>query len=207
VDVALLNARPKKQYYATTNWPEGTKQKLSKANAKRFFDLLSTSRSSLLELLRANPDLPPYHQLHKWRSSIPWFQEAWRTAREQQAEFLVQRCLDLAESTEPTNAHAQRVKFDIYWKVASKFFPSVYGDKPQTVQTTNVSIGVAISPERLNDIRAKLDDSRSSFRHPRTPVKDSQARLGNGSHSANECASDGLTIGTSNGNANQDQSQ
>jgi hypothetical protein len=87
----------------------------------------------------------------------------WREARRQQGEFLAQRCLDFAQDTTPENAHAQRLKSDIYWRIASKFFPAVYGDKPVQSNTTNVSIGVSLSQERLTELQAKLESTRAHF--------------------------------------------
>jgi hypothetical protein len=140
-------------------WPKGTPQRYSKRIALRFFHLLGSTHFSMLRLLREYPELPPFRQLQSWRGSNPWFAEGWRKAREAQGEFLVQKCLEIAEAANPRNAHSQRVKFDILWKVASKFHPSVYGDKPAQ-QNTNIQIGVSISNERLNEIRSKLDMTR-----------------------------------------------
>jgi hypothetical protein len=166
VDVSLLNSqvKNKRNHPPSDIWPKGTAQSCTRRNAKRFFDLLGSSHQSLLDLLRAHPELPPYKKLQSWRANYPWFAEAWRNAREQQGEYLVQRCLAIANATTPKNAHAQRVKFDIYWKVASKFFPSVYGDKPTATQTTNVQIGFSVSAERLNEIRSKLEITREALR-------------------------------------------
>jgi hypothetical protein len=144
-------------------WPPGTKQPLTPQIAQRFFDLLSTSTSSLLDLLRANPELPPYHDLNSWRcNNKNGFADLWRKAREAQAEFLAQRCLDLARNTTPKNAHAQRLKFDIYRHLSAKFYPAVYGDKPTQPQTT-VNVGVTVSAARLDELRAKLDDTRRLY--------------------------------------------
>jgi hypothetical protein len=161
-------------------WPIGTKQPWTPQIAQRFFDLLSTSQSSLLELLRANPELPPYKDLNSWRCNNKHnFADLWRKAREAQAEFLAQRCLDLARDTTPKNAHAQRLKFDIYRHLSAKFYPAVYGDKPTQPQTT-VNVGISLSPEHLQDIRNKLDQARLSLSSPSTNssngIKESRAQ-------------------------------
>jgi hypothetical protein len=136
---------------------------LTKALAKHFFELLSTSEKSLFGLLQDHPELPSFHNLNTWRKRHPWFNESWHEARRQQGEFLAQRTLDFANDCTPENAHAQRLKADVYWKVASKFFPAVYGDKPAQQSTTHVSIGVVLPQERLDELRAKLDSTRSAF--------------------------------------------
>jgi hypothetical protein len=145
-------------------WPPGTKQPFSPKIAQRFFDLLSTTDSSLPELLRANPELPPYKDLNSWRcNNKSGFGDLWRKAREAQGEFLIQKALDLQKSVTQQNAHAVRVRFDILRYIASRFNPEVYGDKPQQQQQTTVNVGISISPERLQDLRSKLDQTRLSL--------------------------------------------
>ena len=159
-----LRALPNPHYSPV--WPTGTRQKLSKPLAERFFSLLATADVSLLELLRQHPELPPFRQLDYWRRHTPWFCDSWRKARQAQADFLVQKCLDLAKEATPKNAHVTRVQFDIYRWLAAKFHPEVYGDKPPAPTSTTVNVGIAISPERLQDIRNKLDITRSAFLEP-----------------------------------------
>jgi hypothetical protein len=144
-------------------WPKGTPQRLTKAFAKHFFDLLSTSEKSLFGFLQDHPEFPNHSTLGNWRNRHPWFNEAWNQARKDQAEFFVQRSIDFASECTPENAHCQRLKADIYWRVAAKFFPNVYGDKPAQQSTTHVSIGVVLPQERLDELRAKLDSTRSAF--------------------------------------------
>ena len=101
-------------------------------------------------------------QLDNWRRRRAWFSEGWKPARKNHADFLVKKCADLAKTATPQTAHLARVQFDIYRWLASKFHPDAYGDKPQQRPPTNVNLGVSISPERLNEIRSKLDQTRLS---------------------------------------------
>ena len=145
-------------------WPTRTRQPLSKSLAEYFFSLLSTSETSLLELLKAHPELPPWNQLNYWRRHQPWFSEAWRNATKAQAHFLVQRSIDLYNQVQPENAHAIRVKFDILKWLSAKFHPDSYGDKPAQLPTnTVVNVGISISPERLTEIRTNLVHTRKSL--------------------------------------------
>ena len=163
-------APPKRRYNPI--WPVGTKQPLSKEIAAHFFDLLSTCDSSLLELLRRHPELPPYNSLDNWRRRHPWFSEGWKVARQKRADFLAEKCADLAKNATPQTAHLARVQFDIYRWLASKFHPDSYGDKSQKQQQqTTVNVGVSISQERLNEIRAKLDQTRLHFSNPKATVQ------------------------------------
>jgi Bacteriophage Sf6, terminase small subunit-like len=160
--LAKLRKLPNPRYNPL--WPEGTRQPLTKQVAEHFFALLETCDTSLLQLLRDHPELPPFKQLDYWRRHKPWFPEGWRRARQAQADFLVQKCLDLAKEATPKNAHVIRVKFDITRWLVAKFHPEAYGDKPATQpNNTTFNVGVSISPERLSEIRAKLDQTRSAF--------------------------------------------
>ena len=160
-----LKSRPRQRY--SPIWPEGKRQPLTKELAEYYFSLISTCDTSTLQLLRDNPQLPPHKQLDYWRRHTPWFSEGLKEARKNQADFLVQKCADLAKNATPQTAHVVRVKFDIYRFLASKFHPEAYGDKSQQPsQSTTVNVGIAISPERLNDLRNKLDITRSALLKP-----------------------------------------
>jgi hypothetical protein len=161
--IAKLNALPKRRYGNVT-WPEGTPQPYSKQIADHFFELMSTSDCSLVEMLRGHPELPPFRQLDSWRANNKnGFAERWRETRKAQAHFLVQKCLDLQKSVNAQNAHQVRVRFDILRWVAAKFNPSVYGEKPPTAPVQTVNVGVSITPERLAEIRSKLDQTRDAL--------------------------------------------
>ena len=163
--LADLKSRPRQRYSPV--WPEGKRQPLTKELAEYFFSLIETCDTSTLQLLRDNPQLPPHKQLDYWRRHTPWFAEGLKQARKNQADFLVQKCADLAKNATPQTAHVVRVKFDIYRWLAGKFHPEAYGDKPQQPsQSTTVNVGIAISPERLQDLRNKLDFTRSAFLKP-----------------------------------------
>jgi hypothetical protein len=180
--LAKLRQRPNPRYNPI--WPQGTKQPLTKELAEHFFSLVSTCDSSLLELLRAHPELPHFNQLDNWRRRRPWFNEAWKAARQKRADFLAEKCADLAKTATPKTAHLARVQFDIYRWLASKLHPTAYGDKPQQQQPNTVNVGVSISQERLNEIRSKLDDTRLYLSNPNATVQ-SNATTPNRSTAAN----------------------
>jgi hypothetical protein len=167
--LAKLKTLPKLRYNPI--WPPGTKQPLTKELADYFFSLLSTCETSLLQLLRDHPELPHFNQLDNWRRRRPWFAEAWKQARQNQADFLAQKCLDLAKCATPKTAHVIRVQFDILRWLVSKFHPAAYAEKPATAPIQTVNVGVAISPERLNEIRAKLDHTRLHLSNPNATVQ------------------------------------
>ena len=165
-----LDALPKRRYNPI--WPQGTKQPLTQELADYFFSLVSTCDTSLIQLLRSHPELPHYNQLDNWRRRRAWFSEGWKAARKNQADFLVQKCADLAKNATPQTAHLARVQFDIYRWMAAKFHPDAYSDKPQQPsQSTTVQVGIAITPERLSEIRAKLDQTRLHFSNSKATVQ------------------------------------
>ncbi len=159
-----LDALPKRRYNPI--WPEGTRQPLTKELADYFFSLVSTCDTSLLQLLRTHPELPHYNQLDNWRRRKAWFNEGWKQARQKRADFLAEKCADLAKNATPKTAHLARVQFDIYRWLASKLHPTAYGDKPAALPTNTVNVGVSISQERLNEIRSKLDQTRLYLSNP-----------------------------------------
>lgn len=158
-----LAALPKKQYKATANWPQGTRQPFSNAIAEHFCSLLATCDTSLCSLLQAHPELPPYSQLDNWRRKRPNFNDAWKHAMQQRAHFLAEKCAQLHKDVTPKTAHVVRVQFDILRWLAAKFSPSDYGEKIIPQQQTTVNVGISISQERLNDIRTKLNATRASL--------------------------------------------
>ena len=162
-----------------SQWPKGTKQPLTKILAARIFSLISTSESSLAGLLSRHPDLPPYRLLNRWRKTQPWFAEGLREAREQQAEWLMQKVLDIQAGATKETAHLCRVRIDALKLIASKLHPSVWGDRPPAAPTsvyTNVQVGV-ISPERLAEIRSSLDATRAHYCLKHNGSKDTPKNL------------------------------
>jgi hypothetical protein len=145
-------------------WPQGKRQPLTKQLAARFFSLISTNDKSLMALLTEHPELPPFSQLNIWRAQHAWFAEAWRNANKQRAHFLAETCADLQHQADPKTAHVVRVRFDVIKWLCARLHPEHYGDKPQPAQnSTTVNVGVSITPERLTDLRAKLDSTRSQL--------------------------------------------
>jgi hypothetical protein len=146
-------------------WPQGKRQPLTKAVAERFFALVATNDRSLMSLLHDHPDLPPFMQLNNWRRRNPWFNEAWNEANKLRALFLAEKVVDLQNDANPKTAHVVRVRFDIIKWLCAKLHPEAYSDnRPAQQQTTNVQIGVSISPERLTEIRTKLDSTRTALK-------------------------------------------
>lgn len=137
--------------------------KLTKALAERFCDLISESDKSVQQILAENPDLPSFKRLYNWQQYYPWFADMWKAARIRQTHFLAQKCVDLYRSADPKTAHVVRIKFDILKWFCAKFNPETFAEKPAQAPVQTVNVGFSITPERLADIRSKLDQSRSTF--------------------------------------------
>ena len=134
--------------------------------AARLFSLISTSDDSLHGLLAGHPEFPPYRDLARWRKTQPWFAQEWKLARQMQAEWLMQIALNLQKNATKETAHLIRVRFDVIKYIASRLHPEVWGDRPAAAPSlsTTVQVGV-ISPERVADIRSRLEATRAFFRN------------------------------------------
>ena len=88
-----------------------------------------------------------------------------------QAEWLMQIALNLQKNATKETAHLIRVRFDVIKYIASRLHPEVWGDRPAAAPSlsTTVQVGV-ISPERVADIRSRLEATRAFF-GTRTPPK------------------------------------
>ena len=137
------------------------KHRLTPLLATEFFRLVSQCETSLSELLRQNPQFPNLETWLRWRRKHDWLREAWDVARTLQAEHLAQKCLDIAKAATPQNAHAQRLKFDVYRQVAKWFHPAQFGDKPDN---QNVTVGIAINQTGLASLREKLSGTQARYK-------------------------------------------
>jgi hypothetical protein len=160
------------------------KAKLSRHLAQRFCDLIAESDQSVFELIKANPDFPSFKRLYNFQQRVPWFADMWREARIRQTHFLAHQCIKLYSEVCPKTAHVVRVKFDILKWFCAKFNPETFGDRPpQQGPVQTVNIGVSISPDRLSELRSKLDNTRSVLA-PKTNAstleKESRTHRGNG---------------------------
>jgi hypothetical protein len=137
--------------------------KLTRALAEKFCNIISKSDDSVFKIIEDNPDFPSFNRLYHYQQRVPWFAQMWKDARIKQTHFLAHKCIELAKSAEPKTAHVVRIKFDIYRWFCAKFNPEIFAEKPASAPTQTVNVGVSISPERLSEIRTKLEPSRTAF--------------------------------------------
>jgi len=156
---------------------------------------MATSDCPLVQLLRDHPELPPFKQLDSWRNNNKnGFGDRWRQARAAQGEFLAQMALGLQKTVTPQTAHVVRVRFDILRWLAAKFHPSVYAEKPPTAPVQTVNVGIAVSQERLAELRSRLDQTRAALKAPTQKTAPPQQRKREGTRQVLSKDAQGLTL-------------
>jgi len=132
--------------------------------ASKLFSLISTSDDSLHGLLAKHPWLPPYRDLARWRKTQPWFASGWKLAKQMQAEWLMQIALNLQKNATRETAHLVRVRFDVIKYIASRLHPEVWGERPALPPNISTTIQVAVTEERLSDLRSRLEATRAYYK-------------------------------------------
>ena len=87
---------------------------------------------SSLRSICERPGFPDRGTVMRWQREIPSFATKCAQAREDQAELMDEKILDVADACTPETAAADRVKISAYQWRASKLKPKVYGDKIQS---------------------------------------------------------------------------
>jgi len=96
------------------------------------------------------PDTPAYSTVMEWRAEDEGFAEKYARAREDQADFLAEEIIDIADMA--TDANLSRLQIDARkWK-AGKLKPKVYGDR----LNLDGDLKVAIPDEQLDARLAHL---------------------------------------------------
>lgn len=77
--------------------------------------------------------MPTRTSVERWLDADESFRGRYARARELQAHHYADLIQEIALSSTPETAHADRVKLDALKWLGSKFFPRLYGDKVQHV--------------------------------------------------------------------------
>jgi hypothetical protein len=142
------------------------------AIGRRIYELISTSENSLMSLVKLHPELPSLWTIHFWRKKYPAFAKLYEEARQNQAEYLIQRSLDYASEVTPKTAHATRVRFDIHRFFSGHILPQLYGDRPTDKQPAiNATNVLVVSSAKLSQIRNALEHSRRMYTKPRQSLQ------------------------------------
>ena len=115
-------------------------------NAKRILDGLCEAKS-VQAICASHPDMPHHRIIYKWARDDPEFREMCRLAREEQAHFLFQQLLEIADDDsrdrkpaydeegkmvsfvmDKRNLVRTRIMIDARKFTIAKLLPHVYGD-------------------------------------------------------------------------------
>jgi hypothetical protein len=105
----------------------GRPTKYTTALARKICRRIATSSDSLQEIL-ATPGMPSYASVMSWKHTHPDFLDMYARAREDQADFMADETIKIADGATPEDVHVRRLRIDARkWK-ASKMNKS-YADR------------------------------------------------------------------------------
>ena len=103
-------------------------------------------KTPLARLCDENEDLPTPRTVYKWLRTHKEFVQNYTRAKEDQADYLAEECLDIADRV-GLEAADKRIMVDTRKWLASKFQPKKYSDK-QYIETRDITSEV--TDEELN---------------------------------------------------------
>jgi len=103
-------------------------------------------KTPLARLCDENEDLPTPRTVYKWLRTHKEFVQNYTRAKEDQADYLAEECLDIADRV-GLEAADKRIMVDTRKWLASKFQPKKYSDK-QYIETKDITSEV--TDEELN---------------------------------------------------------
>lgn len=92
--------------------------------------------------------MPHTSTILNWLSAYPAFSDKYARAREQQADIMDARILEVAEESTPETAASDRIKIDAFKWRASKLKPKVYGDRIDVAVSHALDLSDAINEAR-----------------------------------------------------------
>ena len=109
-------------------------------------------KTPLAKLCDENDDFPAPRTVYKWLRIHKEFVQNYTRAKEDQADYLVEECLEIADKDgiEPAD---KRIRVDTRKWIASRFNAKKYGDK-QFIETKDTT--EEVSDDEINDRIAKL---------------------------------------------------
>lgn len=128
-NMAKMKTPAKKLKAEASPKPVGRPSKYSEALADRICDELANKFS--MRQICAREGMPTRQSVDNWMSAKPDFLAKCARAREDQADFIVEDCIDIEDRTisgEINPAAARAVLSSKQWR-ASKLAPKKYGDK------------------------------------------------------------------------------
>lgn len=102
-----------------------------------------------LRRICSDEEMPNRSTVLRWQASNEEFAAKCARAREEQAEYMDDLILDVANACTPETAPADRVRISAYQWRASKLKPKKYGDRQEVEHTGSVSIIATSHDESL----------------------------------------------------------
>jgi len=110
-------------------------------------------KTPLARLCDEDDSLPAPRTVYAWLRIHPEFQQNYEWAKEDQADYLAEDCLEIADSDEYEPAD-KRIRVDTRKWLASKFKVKKYGDKVTTEHSGSIGL-TTLSDEEL-DAKIKM---------------------------------------------------
>ena len=107
-----------------------------------------------LRSLCSKPGMPNICTFLRWCESNPTWQKQYARARQEQAHYLAEECLEIANNCTPENAHQARLMVDTRKWYAGKMHSHVYGDRPQDI-TVNTQVNVTLPEAELRSLQQR----------------------------------------------------
>lgn len=112
---------------------------------------ISTSNMGLYRLCEAHDHWPDYSTVKRWINNHSEFRANYARAREEQADFIADEIIEIADSADKESYNEARLQVDARkWK-ASKLYPKVYGEKIQQEITGDLKHYVIAVPKQPED--------------------------------------------------------
>jgi len=112
--------------------------------ADEFCQLYAHDACNTIQRICHRPEMPSYSTINRWLSENSAFSEQYARAREHRAEMLADEIISIADEAEgeTDNAivQAARLRVEARKWCASKLLPRTYGDKLETVNTTELTV-------------------------------------------------------------------
>jgi hypothetical protein len=100
--------------------------------------------------------MPSIETIRQWKLKNPEFLAQYAQSRQEQADYLSEECLEIADNATPEEAAVARLRVDTRKWYAGKMHPRVYGDKAAEVNN-NVSVHnhLHISSDELTKLQER----------------------------------------------------
>ncbi len=130
----------------------GRPSKYTRQLAARICEAVATTEHGLATILKAK-GMPHYATVMRWLNEHADFRDMYARAKEEQADLMADRIVEIADGASPEDVQVARLRVDARKWAAAKLKPRKYGDRV----TQEVS-GVGGAPiEATVNLRGELD--------------------------------------------------